>query len=190
MAFFLTYNKGNTTMDAFYGEIRAFPYGFEPQDWMLCDGRQLQIQMYQPLFVIIGTRFGGDGKTTFNLPDLRGLAVTYTNNQASFGKAVGTTTATLNLSQMPAHTHTVQGMGGAVRQPAPNSSASFINPLYVSTAFNAAYPCYDKNVTSPAKMSPVSVGGAGNGLPLDIRQPYLSMGYFICVVGAVFPIWP
>jgi len=164
----------------FIGEIRAVGFNFAPKNWAMCNGQLLAISQNQALFSILGTTYGGNGQTTFALPDLRGRtpihfgsdpqAVTYT-----LGEKTGGETETLSLNEMPAHTHLVKA----------NATAN------IETASNnfPAGPPSGNNVYGPpagATMDPALVPNAGGSQPHANLQPYLTLNYIICLVG-IFP---
>ena len=163
--------------DPYLGEIKLVPYGFEPKGWALCDGRELPINQNQALFALLGTNFGGDGRTTFGLPDLRGR-VPVGSGQAASGTtyAVGDTggqeSLKLTVGQLPAHAHAVR---------ASSSAATTKKPENAWPATGGAYAAAS-NTTMAATM----VGRTGSGKPLDNRQPYLGLTYVIALQG-IFP---
>src|SRR5262249_38585721 len=93
--------------EPYLAEIRLFSFGFAPKGWALCDGQLLSISQNQALFALIGRTFGGDGRTTFGLPDLRGRVPLHFNGQFTVGERAGEEAHTLTLAELPAHTHTV-----------------------------------------------------------------------------------
>jgi microcystin-dependent protein len=180
------------------GEIRLFPYGFEPIDWELCDGRQLSISQYTPLFAVIGINYGGDAKTYFNVPDLRSrVAVGFGDNPGdAFDPALashgGAEQVALSTTQVPPHTHTLVGATiGNLRQevgtPAGNwlSSELRIKPTKGSEIANAFSTQTPNATMNPNTLSPY----VGQGQPHENRQPYLVLGYYIATMGE-FPVRP
>ncbi|TWQ48673.1 phage tail protein, partial [Xanthomonas vasicola] len=108
----------------FIGEIRMFGFGRTPQGWQACDGSLLQISEYEPLYVLLGTAYGGNGSSTFAVPDLRGRLPIHQGQGPALSNYVlaqsaGTETVTLTSLQMPAHTHTAQATTAAATAPAP-----------------------------------------------------------------------
>src|SRR5215467_1311813 len=97
----------------YVGEIRMFGGNFAPAGWMFCEGQLLPISQYDVLFNLIGTTYGGDGQSTFALPDLRGRVPVHQGSGFTIGQLGGTETVTLSVSQMPAHRHPVVGNGSA-----------------------------------------------------------------------------
>ncbi|MBP2312713.1 phage tail protein [Azospirillum soli] len=186
-------------MDAFFGEIRAFPYNFVPMGWMECAGQTLNIQANPALYSILGIRFGGDGQTNFKLPDLRGLAATSFGPDAlanpwPFGQSQGAPTVTLNQTQIPSHDHVIQTQGGTPRLTAPGNTAMPAAPQFISGGTTYVYPAYASATASPAPvvapMSPMSISVAGGGQPHDNHSPYLVFHWCINVDSpdSVYPV--
>lgn len=177
--------------DGYYGEIRAFAFTYEPVGWLLCDGRVLTIQANAALYSLIGTRYGGDGKTTFALPDLRGYAVTAVNNGPSLpvgltSYTMGQTVGTVSVATpLPAHTH--QMVSGA----APNSAgdpAIIPSPTANSVVsrtlgqYNFAPP----TAGTAVGMAPQAVGTVGGSTAHSNLSPYMILAFYICNDG-VYP---
>ncbi|PWC52989.1 tail fiber protein [Azospirillum sp. TSO22-1] len=170
-------------MDAFYGEIRIFGFSFPPQNWAQCNGQMLQINQFQVLFTILGAQFGGNGQTTFQLPNLMGSAVC---NQGTgpgltprtFSKSFGATAVTLVQSQMPVHQHQFNAMFVANSTQATNipTSTSYLGRTYKQ--FD-----YTSTDTYDTTMSVQMVGVVGGSAPHEDRQPYLVMNFCICTYG-------
>jgi len=171
----------------YVGEIRAFGFNFAPIDWAFCNGQLLPIDQYQVLFAIIGTTYGGNGQTTFALPNLQGLIPMHWGTSPGMntviGQVQGTTTVTLTGQQIPQHTHQVyaalvEGTGEAVTTPNPTAY------LGQSAGHNLAY------VTAPttfnATFSPKAIGTNGGSLPHENMQPYLAANFCIALYG-IFP---
>ena len=163
--------------DPFLGEIKLVPYGFEPKGWAYCDGRELPINQNQALFALLGTSFGGDGKTTFRLPDLRGRVPVGTGDAATgttyaLGEAGGQESVKLALGQLPAHAHAVRANSGA---------ATTKKPANAWPAAGGAYAA-----SSDTTMGATMIGRSGSGKAHDNRQPYLGLNYVIALQG-IFP---
>lgn len=164
-------------MTSYIGEIRWFPFDYEVQGWAACDGRALIInEDTKALFAIIGNYFGGDGRTTFALPDLRGRAIAGINNNPPqyLGTPFGMESVLLTEKQMPTHSH------AALSVSAPGNRLTANGALPAGTTFNL----YGGG--SPVPLSPQTVGYAGYGQPHDNMQPFLVLNACICYQGA-FP---
>jgi microcystin-dependent protein len=164
-------------MDPYIGEIRLIAFNFAPKGWALCWGQLLPINQNQALFALLGTYYGGDGRTNFALPDLRGrVAVCMGQPPAGseylLGAAGGAETVALTTAQLPAHNHSVhaQSAAGAKRTPTRGFPAG-----------GGAYAA-DDNVRMKAAM----IGQTGGGEAHENRQPYLTLNYVIALQG-IFP---
>ena len=182
--------------EAFIGEIRLLPYTFYPQGWYPCDGRLLPIQQYAPLFALLGNRYGGDGKTTFGLPDLRARVAVGTGDDPTdtFDPVLAThggdNGVTLNTTTVPPHTHALNAADAAAigfRQEVATPTGNWFSaPVLVKTTKGTEQtnsfvtPPVSSTVTlNAATLSPyVATGG-----PHENRQPYLSLQYCICFDG-------
>jgi microcystin-dependent protein len=164
-------------MEPFIGEIRLVPFNFAPRGWAICDGQLLPINQNQALFALLGTEYGGDGRTTFALPDLRGrvaLGAGQAPGGSSYplGATGGLETVALTTLQLPGHTHAVH---------ASNAAATTKNPATAYPAGGGAYAA-QRNVRMKATM----IGQTGGGGRHENRQPYLSLNYIIALQG-IFP---
>jgi microcystin-dependent protein len=178
--------------DPFIGQIMPWPIPFEPVGWAFCDGRLLQIQQYSPLFALIGTRYGGNGTTTFALPDLRGRVVlgagdgpsTSPYNLADTG---GAEQVALAATQMPAHSHTSSGIpayagaGDPATAPSPAASPARIP----GTGMGVYLGSYSSNSNTSLKPG-ADTGLAGQGQQHENRQPYIALNFIIALEG----VWP
>jgi microcystin-dependent protein len=160
--------------EAFIGDIKVVSFNFAPRNWAMCNGQLLPINQYQPLFSLLGTMYGGDGRTTFALPDLRGRIPLHNGGQYEQGKPGGEAAHTLNLNEMPAHTHTVLGLSAA-------GSASLPANQLLATAPQASY-----GTTLDLGMNPVAARPAGGSQPHPNMPPFLGMVFIICLFG-IFP---
>jgi microcystin-dependent protein len=164
-------------MDPFLGEIRLVAFTFAPRGWALCAGQLLPINQNQALFALLGTTYGGDGRTTFALPDLRGrvpvgAGQSATGSSYELGSNGGQETVKLTASQLPAHSHSVRASSGA---------STTRNPSNGVAAAGGAYAA-----TGNAKMSTAMITRSGGGQAHDNRQPYVSLNYIIALQG-IFP---
>jgi microcystin-dependent protein len=164
--------------DQYIGEIRLFTGNYAPEGWALCDGTELPINGYQELFSLIGTTYGGDGQTTFRLPDLRGRIPIHagTNPQTGtmflLGDQGGVETVTLTGSQMPAHTHQVNVDAHE------GTSAQLTGKFFANSNINQ----YSSNPAN-STLSQDTVGFAGGNQPHDNMMPYLVLNFIIATHG-------
>lgn len=188
-------------MEGTIGEIRMFAGTFAPRSWAFCQGQLLSISQNTALFSILGTTYGGNGQTTFALPDLRGRSPIGAGpagpglSPISLGEVSGTETVTLLTTQMPAHNHTATATVTGTVAPgccddngnndSPGGNRPAIAPagtqVYSNAAADAAMATTNINATAT-----VTIGIAGNSQPVPIRNPYLGMNYIICLEG-IFP---
>ena len=176
----------------FVGEIRCFGFAFAPVDWAFCNGQPLPIANFNALYAIIGTIYGGDGVTTFNLPNLQGQVPMHwgtpssgpaTGFNTNIGQVQGTTMVTLTTAQTPAHTHalTVQAVpgGGIVERTAVPNANSYL-------ADSSPGGIWNRTPTFDAQFASQVFTAAGNSLPHDNMQPYLALNFCISLNG-IFP---
>ncbi|MBX9858302.1 MAG: tail fiber protein [Sphingomonas sp.] len=196
-------------MDSFVGEIRLFPYNFAPVDWLSCNGASLQVQAYPALYAVIGNAFGGN-TTAFNVPNLNNLSNPTLPGAAvmgagagsgltprTFGARVGADSVTLSTAELAAHSHNAKSRAyaasdDAITAPAGNYLARGVvnNPPPTADANFNTYAA--PNVGSTVAFrgpSMTTFPPSGGGGAHENRQPYLAMGFFICVNG-VFPVRP
>jgi microcystin-dependent protein len=160
--------------EPFIGEIRVFSFNYPPRGWMLCNGQPLPINQNQALFSILGTTYGGNGTTTFNLPNLQGSVAVHVGHGIVLGSTGGSQNVTLNNNQI-GHNHLLSA----------NATA---NSFVAAGNFPASAPA-GKVLYGPtpnATMSPAILGTAGGSAPHNNMQPYLVVNYCIAVVG-IFP---
>lgn len=156
----------------YVGEIRMFAGNFAPAGWMFCEGQLLPISENETLFQLIGTTYGGDGESTFALPDLRGRIPIHQGNGFILAETGGAEEITLTTGQIPAHTHPLLGS---------NNGASFRNPS-TQVFGRAPAEAYASEFT-PEVLSPVSVGPVGGSQPHTNFQPYLCVNFIISLFG-------
>jgi len=176
--------------EQYIGEIRLFPYNRIPSDWQPCNGQLLQIQQYQALFSLLSTTFGGDGKTTFALPDLRGRAVIGAgggtmgvSNQV--GAKGGTETITLTPAQMPQHNHALQATGASGTGGNPlNSYFSVPTPPTNLTNPPASPNLYGSpQATGATALNSAAIQPTGSSQPHENRQPFMALVYCMAILG-------
>ena len=170
--------------DQFLAEIRLVGFNFPPTGWATCDGQLMPISQNTALFALLGTAFGGDGKSTFAMPNLDASFPIHQGqgqglSERFLGETGGSETVTLLQSEIPAHTHMVQALDAVGTTPIPVA-----NTL-------ARYPgAYQSNTSANlGQMAPQAVGVVGGDLPHNNLQPYLSMLYVIAQQG-IFPARP
>lgn len=171
----------------YVGEIRMFAGNFAPMGWAICDGSSISISENEALFAIIGTTYGGNGETTFNLPDLRGRAPMHQGSGYVVGQTGGEEEVTLTSNQIPSHTHTaslitkVYNQTGKADTPVGNYVA--VNPARgneFSTTTNA-------NMASSVSFTAAATSSSvGSSSPHNNMKPYLVINYIISLYG-VFP---
>lgn len=169
-------------MDPFIGEIKLVPYNFAPQGWALCQGQILPIAQNTALFSLLGTTYGGNGQTTFALPDLRGRCIVHTGQGAglsfvALGEQNGVENVTLNTGQIPAHSHSFQVQSGNATELGSSGNFSAKATGSVGNIYGAA-----AGATFPVN----TVQPAGGTLPHSNMQPYLVLNYCIALQG-IFP---
>jgi microcystin-dependent protein len=173
--------------DPFVAEIRIFPFNFAPRGWAFCDGQLLPISQNTALFSLLGTTYGGNGKSNFALPDLQGRAAMHPGqgqglSLRDLGEVGGEETVTLLQSEMPLHTH---GLRATVEDGTQGTLAN-----NVTLATSVAGTLYQTNTSANlVAMSPAAISPAGGGLPHNNLQPYLTLNFCIALQG-VFPPRP
>ena len=173
--------------DPYIGEIRMFAGNYAPMGWALCDGQILQISQYTALFAILGTTYGGNGQTTFGLPDLRGRIPMHMGTGPNLtprriGDSGGAEKVTMTSAQMPAHTHAVNASG----QDGGGSSPEASLPAVVNDGSGTQYMAYGN--TPSTTMNQQMISAAGQGQPHDNVQPFLCLNFIIALEGE-FPPW-
>jgi microcystin-dependent protein len=173
---FLSANKVTAQEDALLGQISMFAGNFAPKDWAFCDGQLLPISEHEGLFELIGTTHGGDGETTFALPDLRGRAPIHAGqglglSNVRVGEKSGSETATLTTANLPSHAHTLNASSaqGTTNSPTAN--------------YHADSGVFDKDYTNSAGtgMGAQAISSTGENSPVSIMQPYLGINHIIYI---------
>ena len=183
-------------MEEFMGTVKLFAFNWEVKNWAFCDGRLMSIAQNTALFSLLGTTYGGDGHTTFALPDLRGRVAISIGQGPGLsdyvgGQVSGTENNSLFVSNLPPHNHTghvvvsstqssasTAARGAAIATPGTSSGRDFTPTLgYTAAGVNPDTPLADTTVVTNL---------TGSGLPVNNLQPYLAMSYQICLYG-IFP---
>jgi microcystin-dependent protein len=170
--------------DQFVGEIRMFPFNFAPRGWATCDGQLLSISQNTALFSLLGTFYGGDGKTTFALPNLQGSVPIHQGSGAGLtprviGETGGEQAVTLVVSEMPLHSHQISA--SIVAQDLPNPA----NNLWAPQSGRTPPNIYSSGPANTV-MSPLVIGISGQSLPHNNMSPYLCVNFCIALQG-IFP---
>jgi microcystin-dependent protein len=168
--------------DPYIGEIRMFGGNYAPVGWAFCDGRLLAISQNDALFNLIGTTYGGDGQSTFALPDLRGRLPIHqgqgpgiTQNYV-IGQLAGIETVTLTTAQIPLHNHTFAASAATATNPSPSGNVVATSPTIEMYVLDVAGP----------QLVATAVQGTGNNVPHDNMMPYLTISYIISLQG-IYP---
>jgi microcystin-dependent protein len=164
--------------DPYIGEIRIFAGNFAPAGWAFCSGQLLAIAEQETLFQLIGTTFGGDGQSTFGLPDLQGRVPIHQDANFQWGASGGTETVTLTTQSMPSHTHPMVASSDTGSLPDPSNNV-------VARTHTANVDMFLEDNPNVA-MSPSAVTPAGGSQYHDNVQPYIAMAYIISLYG-IFP---
>jgi microcystin-dependent protein len=167
--------------EPFLAEIRVLPYNFAPRGWASCDGQLLPISQNTALFALLGTMYGGNGQTTFALPDLRARMAMHAGqgpglSNRDLGETTGQAAVTLTSAEMPAHGHGLMG-GASGLTPSP-ANAAMAPPVTGASVYHLPGPT--------AAMAAESIGPSGSGVPHENRQPYLALTFCIAMQG-IFP---
>jgi microcystin-dependent protein len=158
----------------FVGEIRMTGFNFAPEGWFLCNGQLLPISEYEVLFQLIGTTYGGDGQTTFALPNLQGRIPVHQGNGFVIGELSGSETVTLSLNQIPAHTHALSAQTAGGNMPSPAAG------VWASSALEQF------SSSSPTSSMAALLVNTGGDQPHNNVPPYLTVNFVIAWSG-IFP---
>lgn len=164
--------------EPFLGELKLVGFNFPPRGWAFCDGQLLSIAQNTALFALLGTTYGGNGQTTFALPDLRGRTPLHVGNGIQLGEEAGVESVSLNVNQLPAHGHALSGASDLANASAPGGALPAAKPRGGISRY--ATPPGD------TVMAPGSVTPAGGNQPHNNMQPYLVMNWVIALEG-IFP---
>jgi microcystin-dependent protein len=173
--------------DQFVAEIRIFPFNFAPKSWALCNGQLLPISQNTALFSLLGTTYGGDGKSTFALPDLQGSTPMQQGqgpglSQRFLGEQSGEQSVTLIVSEIPAHPHNAIADTGGTSLPTP------VGNVWAS-GLKSGPSVYSPSGGNDVAMSPAATSISGGGQPHNNMMPYVTLNFCIALQG-VFPQRP
>lgn len=163
--------------EPFLSEIKIVSFNFPPKGWALCNGQFLPINQNQALFALLGTTYGGNGQTTFALPNLRGRVPIHMGNGHTLGEAAGSTSVTVNIQQLPTHLHPLNATTATATTNAPSTS--------VVLAASSASTLY-KAPNSLETMATNAVTSVGGSQPHNNMMPYLVLNFIIALQG-IFP---
>jgi microcystin-dependent protein len=166
--------------EPFLGEVRLMSFNFPPKGWAPCNGQVMPINQNQALFALLGTMYGGDGRTTFALPNLQGRVPIHVGGGYTQGQALGEPQHTLTSAEMPAHVHMLVANTTPADQQNGNLPAAN-KRVAASTAQNLYGPA-----TSLVAMNTNDIGFTGGSQPHDNMQPYLAVMFCIALIG-IFP---
>ena len=158
----------------FMSEIKLMAFNFAPKNWAACNGQLLPINQNQALFSLLGTTYGGNGQTTFALPNLRGRVPIHMGNGYTLGQAAGATSSTLSIAELPTHTHVLSGSNTLPETNVPTGAA-------LAQMSNAYAP--PGNLVA---QGPSAVSNVGGSQPHNNMQPYLALNFCIALAG-IFP---
>jgi len=161
--------------EPFLSEIKIVSFNFPPKGWALCNGQLLPINQNQALFSLLGTTYGGNGQTNFALPNIRGRVPIHMGNGHTLGEAAGSTSVTVNIQQLPTHTHTLNDNNGVGNATIPTGKI-----LSKAPANTFGGP------TNLVTMNPLSVSSVGGSQPHNNMMPYLVLNFIIALQG-IFP---
>ena len=164
----------------YIGEIRMFAGSFVPKGWLPCDGRLLPIVQYQALFSLLGTMYGGDGRTNFGLPNLNGRVPMHFGNSHTIGESRGESSVAITINEMPMHSHSsrLKGATQGNRDSAAGNGPGMLagNKIYSQTADAMSYMAGRS----------AAIASSGGSAAHQNMQPYLAVNFAICIVG-VYP---
>jgi microcystin-dependent protein len=164
----------------FISEIKIMSFNFAPKGWALCNGQILPINQNQALFSLLGTTYGGNGQTTFALPNLQGRTPIHMGGGFLLGQAAGEENHTLQQSEMPTHTHAANATGDAH-----SNSPENYQPVAANALFGSVNGLYG-SATNLTTLLPGTLSNTGGSQPHQNMQPYISLNFCIALQG-IFP---
>lgn len=172
-------------MDPYLGEIRAVGFNFAPVGWSMCQGQLLPIRSYSALFALLGTYYGGDGSTTFALPNLQGrVPLAFGTGPGlgtyNIGQSGGSSTHTLTISELPSHSHSVIADAAVATSEVPTNNLLGRAAARAGRYYGPSSPVVQLGINT------VGPGG-GNGDPHNNQQPYLTLNFIIATTTGIFP---
>ncbi|QEC43551.1 phage tail protein [Pseudobacter ginsenosidimutans] len=171
--------------------VTMFASNFAPKNWAFCNGQILPISLNQALFSLLGTTYGGNGVTTFALPNLQGRVPIGTGNAPGMsayvlGQAAGSPTTTLTLNNLPSHEHGAGTVPVAIDCDSNAASEQFPDGFYIAGLNNSFNISPTNGVSMQAPVYTALIGPAGNNQPIPLMPPYLTVNFIICLAG-IFP---
>ena len=163
--------------EPFLGEIRIFSFGYAPRGWAFCNGQLLPINQNQALFSLLGTNYGGNGTTTFALPNLQGREPIHTGNGHTLGEVGGEAAHTVTVSELPVHTHSLV---------ATSANADTNNPAGALLADSVIAQIYHDPDGTLSGLDPAELDNLGGSQPHLNLQPFLTLNFCIAMAG-IFP---
>jgi microcystin-dependent protein len=162
--------------EPFLAEIKIVSFNFPPKGWALCNGQLLPINQNQALFSLLGTTYGGNGQTNFGLPDFRGRTPVHVGGNHTQGEKAGEEAHTLNLNELPSHSHNITGTTADADRKTPAASSLAYAAIDSYASSNAVVPLHSQAITN----------NTGGSQPHLNMQPYLTLNFVIALQG-IFP---
>lgn len=179
--------------DAYLGEIKLFSGNYAPEGWCICDGSSLSIASYNALYSLLGTTYGGDGVTNFNLPDLRGRVPVGQGQGSGLGNRVlgeknGSEQVSLSATHLPVHSHTWQVSTGNGSTNTPAANVMLAKPTGTTNAYSLYRAPSESGLTTVAGPDDmITPAGASTNTSHNNMMPSLALNYIICVTNGIFP---
>ena len=176
--------------EPFLGEVKIISWNYAPKGWALCNGQFLPINQNQALFSLFGTTYGGNGQTTFALPELRGRVSMHIGGGHIQGEKAGQEFHTVTMSEMPAHNHFLQADATTAATSNTNTAAAgrSIGQTIGSPPTGASFPLslYTANIANLTTLNPAVISNTGGSQPHENRQPFLVLNFIVALQG-IFP---